>query len=146
MNTQRSVTLLALGMLLAACAASTGTSATASVVPPSGIVLREAPEDLGCDSIGWKGGPYRTLTFHVDHEAAEPVWAESDTGTMLTTYWSSGFQVGDPAERQVLAPSGDVFVTDGEVVEVPQGANLYIDEFLLCLQPDKLYVVPSPGG
>ena len=159
MNPLRSLPAVALGLLLAACGASTGTAAPirrgpgSSAAPPtpvaplpSGIVLREAPAGLGCDSIGWEGEPYRTLTFHVDPDAVEPVWAESDTGAVLTTYWSSGFQAGAPAERLVRAPSGDVFVTDGDVVEVPTGANLYIDDYLVCLRPDKLYVVPTEGA
>lgn len=109
-------------------------------------MLREAPADLGCDSIGWEGEPYRTLTFRIDPVAVDPVWAESDTGAVLTTYWSSGFQAGEPSERLVRTPSGEVFVTDGDVVEVPQGANLYIHDYLVCLRPDKLYVVPTEGG
>ena len=158
MNT-RFVTGLALGLLLTACGACTPTGAPASaeigssaapptpVVPlPSAIVLRQAPADLGCDTIGWEGEPYRTLTFRVDPAAVEPVWAESDTGAVLTTYWASGFQAGQPSERVVRTPSGEVFVTDGEVVEGPQGANLYIHDYLVCLRPDKLYVVPTEGG
>ena len=93
-----------------------------------------------------EGEPYRTLTFRIDPAAVEPVWAESDTGAVLTTYWASGFRAGEPSERVVRTPSGDVFVADGDVVEVPQGANLYILDYLVCLRPDKLYVVPTEGG
>lgn len=159
MNAARSMPAFALCIVLVACQASTGTggaeSAPAgssagpltSVVPSQpGIVLREAPADMGCDAIGWEGEPYRTLTFHVDPDSVEPVWAESNTGSMLATYWSRGFQAGTAEERVVRDPSGQVFVTDGEVVEVPQGANLYIHDYLVCLRPDRLWVLISERG
>ena len=159
MKPLRSVPALALCMVLAACGASAGTGGPESaaagfsalpptpVVPlPSGVVLRKAPADMGCDSIGWEGEPYRTLTFHVDPDAAEPVWAESNTGSVLTTYWSNGFQTGTAAERVVRDPSGEAFVTDGEVVQVPQGANLYIHDYFVCLGPGKLYVLTTGRG
>ena len=111
MNPLRSLIALAVCIVLGGCGSSVVSDAPGSrvisswaapptpVVPvPSGILLREAPADLGCDSIGWEGEPYETLTFHVDPYAAEPVWAESDTGAVLTTYWSQGFQAGTPAE------------------------------------------------
>ena len=159
MNPLRSLIALAVCIVLGGCGSSVVSDAPGSrgisswaapptpVVPvPSGILLREAPADLGCDSIGWEGEPYETLTFHVDPDAAEPVWAESDTGAVLTTYWSKGFQAGTPAERMVLAPSGEAFVTDGEIVEVPQGANLYVHDYFVCLRPDKLYVLTAERG
>jgi hypothetical protein len=46
----------------------------------------------------------------------------------------------------VLAPSGEAFVTDGEIVEVPQGANLYVHDYFVCLRPDKLYVLTAERG
>jgi hypothetical protein len=151
------VPALALLVLLVACEASTGTSARPSgggespaaatpATSSSGIVLRQAPPDLGCDSIGWQGEPYRTLTFHVDPAAAEQVWAESDTGASLVTYWSAGFQPGTPDERLVRDPSGAVFIRDGDTVEVPEAANLRIQGYFVCLQPDKLYVLTTESG
>ena len=111
------VPALALLMLLAACQAGTGASASATggVSQPSvvatpagspGIVLRQAPANLGCDSIGWEGEPYRTLTFHVDPDAPEHVWAESDTGATLTTQWSEGFQAGTRGGARRPRPPG----------------------------------------
>jgi hypothetical protein len=159
MHPLRVVVGLSLGVLLAACGSSAGTthasalSGIGSVDVPtpvapqaSGIVLRQAPPDMGCDAIGWDGEPYRTLTFHVDPTAAEHVWAASDTGGRLTTYWSRGFQPGTPAERLVRDPLGEVFVTDGLVVDVPQAANLRIHDYLVCLQPNTLWVLPTEHG
>ena len=156
MNPMRPVSCLALCVLLAACGPSSGAAPsstgvgsselTTPVAPSSGMLLRQAPTDLGCDSIGWEGEPYRTLTFHVDPDAIEQVWAESDTGAVLTTYWSNGFHAGTQDERLVRDPLGEVFVSDGEVVDVPEAANLRIHDYLVCLRPDKLYVLTAERG
>ena len=151
------VPALALLLFLAACQAGTGASASATggVSQPSvvatpagspGIVLRQAPANLGCDAIGWEGEPYKSLTFHIDPDAAEQVWAESDTGATLTTQWSEGFQAGTPEERVVRDPQGGVFIADGEVVEVPEGANLMVKGYFICLRPETLYVLPAGEG
>ena len=108
--------------------------------------MKITPPNLGCDSIGWEGEPYRTLTFHVDPDAAEQVWAESDTGAALTTQWSEGFQAGTAEERVVRDPQGGVFVSDGDEVPVPEGANLLVKGYFICLRPDTLYVLPAGNG
>jgi hypothetical protein len=152
------IVALALSIVVSACGTSGGTADSSPVgvgpstdaqtpVPASSsaIVLRPAPPDLGCDSIGWEGERYRTLTFHVDPGAAEQVWAESDGGAMLATYWSAGFQPGtEPGV--ILDPMGGVFVTDGDVVEVPEAANLEIHGYFVCLRPDRLYVLTRERG
>jgi hypothetical protein len=152
-----SIAALAMVVCLAACDATIGPSdrATGGVGQPevvatpaasTGIVLRQAPADMGCDTIGWEGEPYRTLTFHVDPDAAEQVWAESDTGASLTSSWSAGFQPGTAEERLVRDPQGQVFISDGEIVEVPEAANLRIHGYLVCLRPDELWVLTNESG
>lgn len=101
---------------------------------PGGIVLRQAPADLGCDSIGWEGEPYHTLTFHID------------TGARLATYWAAGFQPGSVEERVVRDSAGQVVASDGEVVQLPVAANPTLHGYLLCVRPDKLYVLPPSQG
>jgi hypothetical protein len=111
------------------------------------IVLRQAPADLGCDSIGWEGEPYRTLTFHIDPDAADHVWATADTGAVLQTYWAAGFEPGSVTERVVRDPAGQVVAADGEVVQVPVGSNLRLHGYFVCLHPTKLYVLlAGPNG
>jgi hypothetical protein len=158
MNLRGPVLALALLAVGGGCDLSAGASTGASAGAPSPsvavrasgssstVVLRQSPPDLGCDTIGWEGEPYRTLTFHVDPDAPEQVWAESNTGAPLLTYWSEGFQAGTPDERLVRDPQGGVFISDGDVVEVPAAANLRIHGYLICLQPDKLYVLTNESG
>jgi hypothetical protein len=88
--------------------------------------------------------PYRTLTFHIDPEAAEQVWAVSDTGALIETYWLPGFEAG--RRRNASVPAGEIVVSDGDVVPVPQGANLRIQGYLVCLRPDRLYVLSAESG
>lgn len=113
---------------------------------PGGIVLRQAPADLGCDSIGWEGEPYHTLTFHIDPAAADQVWAVADTGARLSTYWAAGFQPGSVEERVVRDSAGQIVASDGEVVQLPEAANPTLHGYLLCVRPDKLYVLPPSQG
>jgi hypothetical protein len=116
---------------------------------PSAIVLHRAPADLGCDSIGWEGEPYHTLTFHIDPDAADHVWATADTGAVLQTYWPAGFEPGSVAERVVHDPAGQVVAADGDVVPVPVGSNLRLHGYFVCLTPAELHVMltdPGEGG
>ena len=59
---------------------SPATIATASPAPTATaaltIVLRRAPDNLGCDSIA---STYSSATIRIDPSAAEQVWAEIDT-------------------------------------------------------------------
>ena len=137
---------------LAACTAGAGPSSTATDAPippatvaasPSGIVLRRAPADLACDSIGID---YTSLQFRIDPEAAEQVAAVTDTGVELKTYWADGFQPGTAAERVVRDPAGQVVATDGEVLGVP---NTGLHGYFVCLGQGALWVLrtdPGEGG
>jgi hypothetical protein len=163
MRLTRCFAALAVTLIVAACGSAPAPSATgaASVTPTEGtsqvvptpgasaapaIVLRAAPPDMGCDSIGWEGEPYRTLTFHIDATADPQVWAQANTGALLATSWSRGFAAGTPEERVVRDPAGNVFISDGEVVPVPEGANLRIHDYLVCLERDELTVLTNERG
>lgn len=131
--------------------ASTPTPAASSIpASPStqaAIVLREAPADLGCDSIGWPDdiAPYSSLTFRIDPSAEEQVRAVSDTGRELVTYWAAGFEPGSATERLIRDPDGQVVARDGEVVNTPAGGwNLHGHS--VCMQPDTLSVLLTQPG
>lgn len=112
---------------------------SASAAPQ--LVLRTAPPDLGCDTIGWEGEPYHTLTFRIDPTAAEHVTAVSDTGVQLMTFWSAGFVPGTITERVIRDPAGQVVARDGEVLAVPAAAFPELHGYFVCLSPTKLYVL-----
>lgn len=124
---------------LAACASNTAPSPGPTVQPAtpslsSAIVLRPAPADLGCDSIGVE---YQSVTFHIDPAATEPVGAVTDTGVSLVTHWAAGFRAGTAAERVVRDPAGQVVVADGDVLKVGQRLHGYF----VCLSHSALYVL-----
>ena len=132
--------LLLLGLLLAAVVAAIGigsrndapvvvvASPTASPAPTataaSTIVLRRAPDNLGCDSIA---STYSSATIRIDPSAAEQVWAEIDTlvpdppdpenptlvGDRRQVYWSPSFSGGDASDPTVRDSSGAVVARDG---------------------------------
>jgi hypothetical protein len=104
------------------------------------LVLREAPANLGCDTMGWQGEPYTSLTFRIDPAAAEQVSAVSNTGAELQTFWAAGF-VGSATERVIRDPAGQVVARDGEVLAVPAAAFPRLHGYFVCLNPDKLYVL-----
>jgi hypothetical protein len=148
----RAVAAMALaGFLeLAACApvASTAPTTAPSVAPsvpvstaPTGpaasqsaVVLHQAPA-VGyppCDSIG-VDNPAHSVTFQIDPEAAEQVTALTDTGVTFTTYWSAGFQPGTATERVIRDPAGNVVVTDGDVLPLPEAADPRLHDYLVLL-------------
>lgn len=141
--TARSMLLLVLFLFVAACAtpasttrqdatpaASTGTASAA----PAEIVLRPAPENLGCDSIGID---YGSLTFQIDPAAAEQVSALTNTGVVLRTYWEAGFHPGTGTERVIIDPAGQIAVTDGDVLQVGEPLGGYH----VCLGPETIHVL-----
>lgn len=98
----RLIRSIAIGAVVAACGQPTPTTwpESPAVSPGSAIQLRQAPDNLGCDTIGVD---YREVTFQIDPAAADPVTAVADTGTALRTFWSVGFQ-GSATEKAVLDP------------------------------------------
>jgi len=131
--------MLIAAVTAAGCAppAGDGTAPPASSAPSS-IALRTAPANLGCDSIGVD---YRNVTFHIDPTAAEQVSATTDTGMSLLTYWSAGFRPGTVAERVVRDPAGQVVMTDGQVLPIPQADWPRLHGYFVCPAPDALYVL-----
>ena len=141
MTAKRMLLVVACLALWACTGSSTSPAATSTPSPTAtstsaAIVLHETPENLGCDSIGID---YRTMTFHIDPAAAEPVSATTDTGVTLVTYWPAGFTADDA----VRDAAGNVVVTEGKVLEAGQP----LDGFYVCLAPTNLYVMlTKPGG
>jgi hypothetical protein len=93
---------------------------------------------MTCDAIGVD---YHNVTFHIDAEAAEQVFAVADTGVPLVTYWAAGFLPGTAAERVVRDPAGQVVVADGDVYPIPEAAQAQLRGYFVCLAPDALYVL-----
>ena len=116
---------------------------SASLPPSPGFVLHPAPAEGGptCDSIGADPTPH-SLTFRIDPTAAEQVTALTDTGVTFTTYWSAGFQPGTATERVIRDPAGQVVVADGDVLAIPEAANLRLHGYIVvaCNGPNTLYV------
>lgn len=138
--------MLVAALFLAACGSNQPAATTAPSIAPSAapsgsgsgsMALRQAPPDLGCDTIGI---PYRNVTFQIDPAAEEPVTAQTDTGKSLQTFWSAGFQ-GSAEERVVKDPSGQVVVSDGETLAIPEGAFPRIHGYFVCPSENALYVL-----
>ena len=136
--TAHRILLVVASLALSACAGGSAsptvkpaasTTATAGASPAT-IVLHETPDNLGCDSIGID---YKTMTFHIDPAAAEPVSAMTDTGVRLVTYWPAGF-IGGAAVRDA---AGTVVVSDGDVLQAGQPLHGYP----VCLAPTSIYVM-----
>ena len=138
--------VVALGGCAAPPVPPTTPSSPAPPSAPAAITLREAPSNLGCDSIGWPDEiePYSSLTFRIDPAAGEQVRAVSDTGRELVTYWAVGFEPGTAAERVIRDPDGQVVAQDGEVVQLQPGWQLHGHP--VCMSPDKLYVTLTQPG
>ena len=120
-------------------AAATPTAA-ASEVPTAvpEIRLRRAPANLGCDTIRV---PYRSVTFHIVPAAGEQVWAITNLGTQLTTFWSAGF-VGDASAAPVIRDAdGQVVATDGEVLAIPERDWPRLHGHFVCPGESRLYVL-----
>ena len=159
--------LLLLGLLLAAVVAAIGigsrndapvvvvASPTASPAPTataaSTIVLRRAPDNLGCDSIA---STYSSATIRIDPSAAEQVWAEIDTlvpdppdpenptlvGDRRLVYWSPSFSGGDASDPTVRDSSGAVVARDGTRTGELQ------PPYYLCAGNGDVYVLDHPLG
>lgn len=124
-------------MLGAACTpGGAGTAGPSVAIIP--IVLREAPQNLGCDSIP---PPYRSATIRIDAAAAEQVWAEADTGARLEVLWSRGFIGGSSAEPAVADPAGRIVARDGERLVLPKAAWPRLGGYFVCPSTTALYVL-----
>jgi hypothetical protein len=117
-------------------AAATATAVASPSVKP--LALRQAPDNLGCDSIGID---YRRMTFRLDPDAAEPVSAITDTNVQLRTNWSAGFKQAPGGQRAIVDPAGQVVVTDGQTLDVPQAGYPRLAGYFVCLGPSEIYVL-----
>lgn len=129
--------LVAVAMLGAGCSPHSSVTAEPSVaVIP--IVLRDAPPNLGCDSIL---PPYRSATIRIDAAAAEQVWAEADTCARLEVFWSRGFVGGTSVEPVVADPAGKVVARDGEQIVLPEADWPRLGGYFVCPGTTALYVL-----
>lgn len=107
------------------------------------ITLNLASGDVGCDTIRMQ---YRSIVIHIDPTAADPVWAITDTGVRLRTFWSSEFRGGTSLDPVVYDAGGVVVARDGTTIEIPEGAWPNLAGYFVCPGPDSMYVfsVPAP--
>jgi hypothetical protein len=120
--------------------ASTPAATPTAVPSPSArpLVLHQAPDNLGCDTIGID---YRRMTFRLDPAAAEQVVAVTDTNVQLRTNWSAGFAQAPGGQRAIVDPAGKVVVTDGQTLDVPQAGYPRLAGYFVCLAPTQIYVL-----
>jgi hypothetical protein len=145
----RSIAIVVIAGALALVAGCGGGSTPSAAVPsdvpsdaPSGapssgagVTLQPALANLGCDTVA---PSYSSVTFHIDATKAADVTATTNAGATLKTFWSEGF-VGGVSDVQ--DPSGQVVVTDGEVLDIPQGAFPRLKGYFVCPSAAALYVL-----
>jgi hypothetical protein len=108
-----------------------------SIGEEAAIRLRPAPANLGCDAIL---PPYRSVTFRIDPGAEEQVWATTDLGGRLSTFWSAGFQGGSVLDPVVRDETGAMVARDGEVLAIPEGAWPRLHGHFVCPGVTAIYV------
>jgi hypothetical protein len=137
MSNRRALSMLAIAALALGCAGPTAPTSSpgASTVP---IVLRPAPADLGCDAMR---PAYDVVTFHIDPAGEEQVFATTDTGLALLTYWSAGFVPGSSDDPTVRDPAGQVVARDGDVLPIPPAAWPRLHGYFVCPSTDAVYVL-----
>lgn len=116
---------------------ATSSEATDSSQPPfsrPAVVLRSNPPDLGCDAVP---PPYSSITFHIDAKADEQVYATSDTGVTLRTYWAPGFTA---SEAGVEDTGGSIVARDGDVLAMPVRGWPRLGGHFVCPGPSAVYV------
>jgi len=147
------VSLILASAALAACGGAASPSTTPSPVPsasptpvPSasptpggpGFALNESPAGLGCDAMR---PPYDEIVFRIDPEADEPVTAIADTGAVLATYWSAGFVGGTADDPVVRDAAGEVVVSDGDTLVIPEAEWPRLHGYFVCPANDAVYVL-----
>lgn len=127
--------------------ASASPAHTATAAPA--IVLRRAPDNLGCDSIA---PTISSTTIRIDPSATEQVWAEVDAlvpdpadpqvaiGDRLLVYWSSSFRGGDAFDPTVRDSSGAEVARDGTRTGELK-PPIYV-----CGSTHSVYVLDYPPG
>jgi hypothetical protein len=131
--------IVLLGVVVAGCATPVVPSPSAA----AGMPLREAPGDIGCDSIGIS---YASARFVIDPTAADPVTAVSDRGRALRTFWATEFVGGPPEDPIVRDGGGQVVARDGDILEIPSDGFPELKGHFVCPSEDALYIfnVPPP--
>lgn len=143
------VSLLLASVALAACGGAASPSPVPSGSPapvpsasPSpdgaGFALNESPAGLGCDAMR---PPYDEIVFRIDPDADEPVTAIADTGAVLKTYWSVGFVGGTAQDPVVRDAQGDVVLSDGDRLAVPEAEWPRLHGYFVCPSNDAVYVL-----
>jgi hypothetical protein len=137
MSILRSIMLVLLSVVILGCVGEP--TATPSVAASgTGLTLRTAPANLGCDAIR---PPYERVTLHIDPSAEEQVYATADTGRALLTYWSAGFVPGSAEDPVVRDPGGQIVARDGDVMFIPPAAWPRLHGYFVCPSTDAVYVL-----
>ena len=76
------------------------------------------------------------LTFKVDAAADEDVVAVSASGAPYHVWWSDGFIGGTASERVVRDQSGQIVVSDGDVITEPT-----VHGHAMCATSESIYVL-----
>jgi hypothetical protein len=93
---------------------------------------------MGCDAILPR---YRSVTIRIDLGADEPVWAVTNLGGLLTTFWPAGFQAGSEPDPVVRDAAGVVVARDGEFLPIPEGAWPRLHGYFVCPGDTAIYVL-----
>lgn len=143
------VSLLLASVALAACGGAASPSPVPSGSPTpipsasptpdaSGFALNGSPAGLGCDAMR---PPYDEIVFRIDPDADEPVTAIADTGAVLKTYWSAGFVGGTADDPVVRDAGGEVVLSDGDTLAVPEAEWPRLHGYFVCPSNDAVYVL-----
>jgi hypothetical protein len=130
---------------LGACSnpASQAPSATPGSSPTPGTAVLEldrAPDNLGCDTIGVD---YRSVTFHIDPSADPQIWAVTNTGGSLGVRWDSTFEAGTDADPTVVDAEGETVLSDGDTLEIPEGAFPELKGHFVCPGTTELFILDA---
>jgi hypothetical protein len=102
------------------------------------IELRPAPANLGCDAMLPE---YRSVSIRIDALADDQVWAVTDRGASLLTYWSAGFRGGTSLDPAVADAAGVIVARDGDVIVIPDGAWPRLGGYFVCPASSAIYVL-----
>ena len=106
------------------------------------LTLNLNTSDFGCDTVRMA---YRSVIIHIDPSAADPVWAVTDTGDRLKTFWSSTFQGGTTTDPVVYDGRGVVVAFDGTRIDLPNATFPTLAGYFVCPSADAIYVFDRAG-
>jgi hypothetical protein len=133
----RLLALLVAGLVAVGCSPAASVSPTPTATP---IVLRVAPDNLGCDAVGF---PWKLFTIRINPLIdGDQVWAVTDTGQRMNTFWSRGFVGGTSEVPVIVGPNGQVVARDGEQIVVPEdGQWPRLHGYMVCPGSDAIYIL-----